>query len=80
MNKYLVGVFAAVLVMIIFTSGSPWGDCSPAPAKKIDINLDDAVELQKLPGIGPAMARRIIDYREANGPFERIEELMRVKG
>jgi competence protein ComEA len=47
---------------------------------RININTADAASLDTLPGIGPAIAGRIIDYREANGPFTRVEELARVDG
>uniref|UniRef100_A0A7V5XHI2 Helix-hairpin-helix domain-containing protein n=1 Tax=Thermodesulfobacterium geofontis TaxID=1295609 RepID=A0A7V5XHI2_9BACT len=47
---------------------------------KIDINQATAEELEKLPGIGPKIAKNIIEYREKNGPFKSIEELLRVKG
>lgn len=46
----------------------------------IDINTADNEMLQTLPGIGPALSARIIDYRNANGPFETIEDLLAVKG
>ena len=50
-----------------------------APAK-ININKASVEELTQLDGIGPEYAERIIQYREAHGPFERPEGIMNVKG
>lgn len=49
-------------------------------AQKININKASSAELCKLKNIGPACADRIIKYREANGPFEKPEDLVKVKG
>lgn len=51
-----------------------------ATAPKININTASAADLQNLPRIGPQIAQRIIDFRTQNGPFKRVEELMKVKG
>jgi comEA protein len=47
---------------------------------KLDINRIGTLELQQLPGIGPALAARILEYREENGPFTQVEDLLRVNG
>ena len=51
-----------------------------APAGLIDINTATPQQLETLPGIGPALAQRIVDYRTANGPFQAIEDVKNVKG
>jgi comEA protein len=46
------------------------------------VNLNSATvgQLQTLPGVGPKVAERIVQYREKNGPFKKVEELMNVQG
>ena len=46
----------------------------------IDINIAEAEILSALPGIGPTLAQRIIDYRETYGDFYYIEDIMNVPG
>lgn len=46
----------------------------------VNINTGGVGELEKLPGIGKAMAERIIAYREENGPFKSIEDIVKVRG
>ena len=46
----------------------------------IDINTADESALDLLPGIGPAYAQRIVEYRTQNGPFQTIEDIMNVSG
>ena len=46
----------------------------------MDVNTAGLAELETLDGIGPVLAQRIIDYREENGPFTSLDELLEVKG
>ena len=53
---------------------------TPEARPPVDINTADSAQLQTLNGIGPALAERIIAYREANGPFASVEDLLQVSG
>ena len=46
----------------------------------LSLNQADSSQLQKLPGVGPVLAERIVAYREANGPYETVEDLLEVPG
>lgn len=50
------------------------------PDYLIDINHATAEELETLPGIGPTLAMRIVQYRDEHGPFQTIEDIMNVSG
>jgi competence protein ComEA len=53
---------------------------SSLPSGPININTASETELDQLPGIGPATARKIIEYRTQSGPFSTPDDLMSVKG
>lgn len=58
-------------------AGGGGGGASPGP---LDLNRASAQELDALPGIGPATAAAIVAYREANGPFASVDDLLEVRG
>jgi competence protein ComEA len=49
-------------------------------SKSVNINSSDLEQLTRLPGIGPTLAKRIIEYRNTNGPFKNREDLRNVRG
>ena len=55
-------------------------DSAPVLNGKININSATVTELSKLDGIGEALSERVISYREENGAFVTIEEIMKVSG
>ena len=56
------------------------GTPSPASSGPVDLNTADARALEALPGVGPVLAGRIVDWRALNGPFRSIDELGEVSG
>ena len=72
-STWCVGFFA-----LLFCISALWSE--PARDRKVDLNQATVEELKDLPGIGTSTAKRILEFREKNGPFERIEDLMNVRG
>lgn len=62
------------------TVASELGLPTPMGGQLVNVNTATAEELDVLPGVGPAIAARIIAYREENGPFTTLESLMDVSG
>lgn len=60
--------------------GAEATDESSNASDLVNINTATVDELDSLPGIGPTIAQRIVDYREQNGPFDTIEDIMNVSG
>ena len=82
-------LFLVLTAVVHFTSsGREYGGftvtgsraAAEEPVAQIDINTADETLLQQLPGIGPALAARIVAYRTENGPFGSVEELTQVSG
>ena len=64
----------------VIATEAPAATEAPSSAELININFASQSELESLPGIGPTTAKKIIDYREANGPFVSTEDIVNVSG
>jgi competence protein ComEA len=62
------------------SSGTASGAASGGQGGLVNVNTATAAELDALPGVGPALAARIIAYREAHGPFQKVADLQQVSG
>jgi competence protein ComEA len=84
-NTWVAAALMAALVMgmgVRELEAAQGRTAKPAPTAEapLDLNTATSADLQKLPGIGPALADRIIEYRQKNGSFKKVEELMNVQG
>ena len=82
---------ALVGVATLLAAAHPLAQAAPArarstsqapakPAGPVNLNSATVEDLATLPGIGEKTAEKIIEYREKNGPFKKVEELMNVQG
>jgi competence protein ComEA len=69
-----------VLVALLLLGVCLGAEKKPPPPAPINVNTATMAELKTLPGLGDVMARDIVRYREKNGPFRRVEELLIIKG
>jgi competence protein ComEA len=78
-RSVLIRVWAALAAGPAIVAATA-GTVPAASVEKININTASVKDLQKLEGVGRGVAQRIVDYREANGPFKRGEDLRKVDG
>jgi competence protein ComEA len=83
-HLFATALVAAILALAIPAGAAPIQE-KPAEAKAsaaqvVNINTAPAEQLERLPGVGPKTAARIIEYRQKNGGFKKVEELMNVRG
>jgi competence protein ComEA len=76
----LVSLFAAAPHASAQSASRSSAKTSTATTSIVNINTASAAELDALPGIGAKMAERIVEYRQKNGPFKKVEDLMNVRG
>jgi len=83
-------VTALVFTLVLALAGATAAPVAAAPsaapkaaaseARPIDINTADATALESVPGIGKSLSQRILTFREKNGPFQSVDDLLKIQG
>jgi len=61
-------------------AAAPKARTTATASAPVNLNAASVAQLQTLPGVGASTAQRIVEHRQKNGPFKKIEELMNIKG
>jgi len=81
-------VTALMLVLVLACASAAPAAAAPSAVPKaaasetrpIDINTADSAALESVPGIGKSLSQRILTFREKNGPFQSVDDLLKVQG
>jgi competence protein ComEA len=77
LKSLISNVKGAVLLLLLCSLAA--AQTSPPP-RPVNLNTASAAQLETLPGIGPGLAKRILDHRRKHGPFKRPQDLIIVRG
>ena len=87
MSSYLLLLFLVALCAVAAPAdAAPAGssakssEAAATADRPVDVNAASEAELTSVPGIGESLARRIVEFREKNGPFKAVDDLLKVQG
>ena len=83
MIRFVIAVLVALGLSVATVSAqgnSQRASASTSASAPINLNTATAAQLETLPGIGKSTAERILEYRQKNGSFKKVEDLMNVRG
>lgn len=78
--RRFVATGLALAMAALLASAPALAAGKPAPTAKVNLNTASVEQLTTLPGVGPKLAARIVEYRQKSGSFRSPQELMNVKG
>jgi len=78
--RRFVATGLALTMAALLVSGTAMAAGKPAPTAKVNLNTASVEQLTTLPGVGPKLAARIVEYRQKSGTFRSTQELINVKG
>ena len=77
-------LFAAIIASGLMVAASPVVVAAGPDAKQevapVDVNTASVEQLMSVPGIGQVVAQRIVEFREKNGPYKSVDDLLKVQG
>ena len=80
MLRRFVASGLALAMAALLVSGTALAAAKPAPTAKVNINTASVEQLTTLPGVGPKLAARIVEYRQKSGAFRSAQDLINVRG
>jgi competence protein ComEA len=78
--RRFVATGLALAMAALLVSGTALAAGKPAPTSKVNLNTASIQQLTTLPGVGPKLAARIVEYRQKSGAFRSTQELINVQG
>ena len=78
-RRMIAGALALMFVACL-SAGAAFAAGKPLPAGKVNVNTASVEQLSTLPGVGPKLAARILEYRQKSGGFKTAQELLNVRG
>ena len=78
--RRFVATGLALAMAALLVSGTAMAAGKPAPTTKVNLNTASVEQLTTLPGVGPKLAARIVEYRQKSGAFRSTQELINVQG
>ncbi len=80
MYSVRIATIASATALLFFLAATPALAQKTSPTQPVNLNTASIAQLETLPGIGPNTAKSIVDFRKRSGPFQRIEDLLAIKG
>ena len=80
MHVRLAAAVAALVIALCAGTVNASAQDTGAAVATVNINTASAEQFEALPGVGAKTAQRILEHRQKNGPFKKVEELMNIKG
>ncbi len=79
-HRSLIALAALLLCCVAAVAVGQSKKKKQPPAKPLDLNTATVEQFQQLPGVGPVTAKAIVRFREKSGPFQRVEDLLAIRG